>query len=62
MRGSEFVFNYINLLYYKCHKIIPSHGGSYTDSLDWIKNQKAAINLINKKRQQMFSIRCNSHI
>ena len=21
MRGSEFVFNYVQLLYYKCHKI-----------------------------------------
>ena len=38
MRGSEFVFNYVHLLYYKCHKINPSCGGSYKDSPDWIKN------------------------
>ena len=49
MKGSEFVFYYVHLLYYKCHKINPNHGGSYIDSLDWIKNKKATINPINKK-------------
>ena len=32
MRGSEFVFNYVHLMYYKCHKINLSRGGSYIDS------------------------------
>ena len=27
MKGSEFVFYYVQLLYYKCHKINPNHGG-----------------------------------
>ena len=36
MKGSEFVFDYVHLLYYKCHKIDPNHGGSYIDSPDWI--------------------------
>ena len=40
MKGSEFVFNYVNLLYYKCHKINPNCGGSYIVSPDWIKNKK----------------------
>ena len=26
MKGSEFVFNYIHLLFNECHKIIPNHG------------------------------------
>ena len=39
IRGSEFVFSYIHLLYYKCHKISPNCGGSYIDSPDWIKNK-----------------------
>ena len=26
MRGSEFVFDYVKLLYYKCHKINRNHG------------------------------------
>ena len=36
-------------MYYKCHKINLNRGGSYIDSLDWIKSKKAAINPINKK-------------
>ena len=53
-RGSKFVFNYVQLLYYKCHKINPNRGGSYIDSPDWIKNKKAAINPINKKDNKCF--------
>ena len=26
MKSSEFVFNYVHLLYYKCHKINPNVG------------------------------------
>ena len=37
MKGSEFGFDFVNLLYYKCHKTNPNCGGSYIDSLDWIK-------------------------
>ena len=33
MKGSEFVFNYVHLLYYKCHKINPNCDGSYIVSL-----------------------------
>ena len=40
VESSEFVFDYVHLLYYKCHKINPNHGGSYIDSPDWIKNKK----------------------
>ena len=48
MTGSEFIFDYVQLLYYKCHKINLKHGGSYTDSPYWIKNKKATINPINE--------------
>ena len=34
MKSSEFVFDYVQLLYYKCHKSNPNRGGSYIDSLD----------------------------
>ena len=37
IKGSEFVSDYVQLLYYKCHKINPSRSGSYIDSPDWIK-------------------------
>ena len=34
MKDIEFVFDYVQLLYYKCHKINPSRGRSYIDSPD----------------------------
>ena len=49
MKGSGFVFDYVHLLYYKCHKINPNRGGSYMYPSDWIKNKKATTNPINKK-------------
>ena len=49
MKGSEFVFDYIQLLHYKCHKINLNCGGSYIDFPDWIKNKKATINAFNNK-------------
>ena len=49
MKGSEFVFNYVHLLYYKCHKINPNRGGSYINFPDWIK-------------ENMLSIICNSRV
>ena len=55
VKGSEFVFNYVHLLYHKCHKINPNRGGSYIDSPDWIKNRKATINPINKKDKKFFN-------
>ena len=36
------------LIYYKCHKVNFKCGGSFIDSLDWIKNKKATINLKNE--------------
>ena len=44
MRGSQFVFDSIDLLCYKFHKISLNRGGSYIDSPKWLKNKKATIN------------------
>ena len=49
MKGSVFVFDYVHLLYYKCHQINPACRASYVDFRDWIKKKKATINPINKK-------------
>ena len=54
MRNSKFVFDYVKLLYYKCHKINLDCGGSYRDSPDWIENKKATINPIDKKVNKCF--------
>ena len=45
MKGSEFVFDSIDLLYYKLHKIsLNNRGGSCIDSPEWLENKKATIN------------------
>ena len=44
MKGTEFIFDSVDLLHYKCHKINPNHGGSYIDPSKLLKNKKAAIN------------------
>ena len=54
MKGSDFVFYYVHLLPYKCHKINPNRGGSYIGSPDLIRNKKGTINPINKKDNKCF--------
>ena len=41
MKGSEFVFDSVDLLYYKFHKISLNRGGLYVDSPKWLKNKKS---------------------
>ena len=43
MRGSDFIFDSAQLVYYKCDKVNFRHDGSYIDSTDWRKNKKATI-------------------
>ena len=38
---SDFIFDSVQLMYYKCHKLNFKHGGSYIDSPVWIKKKKA---------------------
>ena len=54
MKGSEFVFNYVDFLYYKCHKIHPNCCETYIDSPSWVENKKPAINPFNKKNSKCF--------
>ena len=44
MKGSEFIFENVDLLYYSLHKISLNRDGSYIDSPGWIKNKKETIN------------------
>ena len=48
MKGSDFIFDSVQLLYCKCHKISFKRDRSYIDSPDWIKKIKATIKPINK--------------
>ena len=51
MKGSEFVFDDVDLSYYSLHKINLNRGGSHIDSPYWIKNKKATINPQNKDNE-----------
>ena len=48
MKGSESVFDYVQLLHYRRHKINPNCSGSCKDSPGWMKSKKATINSIKK--------------
>ena len=41
MNRSEFVFDSLDILYYKLHKINLNRGGSNIDSLKWLKSYKS---------------------
>ena len=56
MRGSEFVFGGIDLLYYKLHKISLNRGASYIDSPEWLKSKKQKSIQSTKKMINAFSM------
>ena len=43
MKWSDFKFDSVQLMYYKCHKVSFICVGSYNDSLHWRKKKKATI-------------------
>ena len=54
MRGSEFVYDSVDALYYNLNKVSLSRHGSYIDSPKWLKNKKATINPQNKNDDRCF--------
>ena len=44
MRGSEFGFDGLNLLYYDFNKISLNRGGSYIEPAKWIKDKRSITN------------------
>ena len=57
IKGSDFIFDSVQLFYCQCHKVNFSRGGSYIDSPGWIKKKKPTINSKNTlnvfNRQQL---------
>ena len=51
MRGSEFVYDSVDVLHYNLHKVSLSRGGSYIDSPKRLRNKKATINPKNKNNK-----------
>ena len=47
IKGSDFIFHSVQLMYCKCHRVNFKRGGSYIDYPDWIKKKKVTINLKN---------------
>ena len=54
MRGSEFCFDSIDLLYYHLQKTILKRDGSNVDSLEWLKIKQATINPKNNDGDNCF--------
>ena len=54
MKGSEFVYDSVHVLYYNLNKVSLSRGGSYIDPPKWLKNKKATINPQNKNKDRRF--------
>lgn len=40
MKGSDFMFDYANRLFYNCHRMSFNLSGSYIDFREWIKKTK----------------------
>ena len=45
IEGSDFIFESVELMDYKFHKVSLRRGGSYIKSPEWLANKTAAINL-----------------
>ena len=44
INGSDFIFESVDLLHYKLHRVRLKRGGSYIKSTKWLENKKATIN------------------
>ena len=54
MKGSSYIFERIDLLEYRLHKISLNRGSSYIESPEWIKNKGVTINPKNTKNNNCF--------
>ena len=61
MKGSEFIFDYIHLLYNKSHKINPNHDGSYIDSANGRESSIHCNCLVKSTRNQKRSSKNKNH-
>ena len=52
--GSDFIFESVELIDYKLHKISLKREKSYIEYREWLKNKGATINTKNKKDDKCF--------
>ena len=55
-KGSDFIFESVDLLSYSFHKISLKRGKSYIKSPEWVINKRATINPKNKDKCFQYSI------
>ena len=58
MEGSNFIFDSVQLIYYKCHEVNSRHSGSYIDFPEGIEKKRSAI-IPTKKMINVFNMRLN---
>ena len=46
IKGSDFVFESVDLMDYKLHRVRLNRGGSYIKSSKWLENKKAVIKMM----------------
>ena len=56
MKGSKFISDNIDILYYNLNKISLNRSGSYKGSPKWLKNKKAAVNPKNNDKFFQYAI------
>ena len=56
MKGSKFISDNIDILYYNLNKISLNRSGSYKGSPKWLKNKKAAVNPKNSDKFFQYAI------
>ena len=49
VKGNDFVFERVELMDYKLHRVRLRRGGSYTKSPEWLLHKRATINPKNKR-------------
>ena len=54
IKGSDFVFESVELMDYKLHRVHLKRGGSYIKSPEWLENKKAIINPKNENDDECF--------
>ena len=54
MKGSDCIFDRVDLLEYHLHKISLNRGSSYVNSPEWLKNKRATINPKNTRDNECF--------
>ena len=54
IKGSDFVFESVELMDYKLHRVRLKRGGSYIKSPEWLENKKAITNPKNENDDECF--------